>query len=98
MSLQQQFSSSPSFAEIKELRSSYDYVIVGSGPAGCVLANRLTENTSNNVLLIEAGQPETFFQTIPLTSSFNSNTNYLRTYHISKTPNTCLSEITSFRN
>jgi choline dehydrogenase len=40
--------------------TTFDYIIVGAGTAGCLLANRLSADSSKRVLLIEAGPKDDY--------------------------------------
>jgi choline dehydrogenase len=42
------------------MSTSFDYIIIGAGTAGCLLANRLSADASKRVLLIEAGRPDNY--------------------------------------
>ena len=37
------------------IEGDFDYIIVGAGTAGCIVANRLSANPKNRVLILEAG-------------------------------------------
>lgn len=53
-------------AEAQRQRPAYDYIIVGAGTVGCVLAERLSRSANASVLLIEAGRQFGLPATVPL--------------------------------
>ncbi|RKF18743.1 choline dehydrogenase [Alginatibacterium sediminis] len=67
---------------------SYDYIIVGAGSAGCVLANRLSENPTHKVLLLESGgSDKSIFIKMPTALSIPMNTpKYAWQFHTQAEP------------
>ena len=70
------------------MSNTFDYIIVGAGSAGCVLANRLSEDTNNKVLLLETGgSDKSIFIKMPTALSIPMNTDkYAWQFHTQPEP------------
>lgn len=76
------------------LREEYDFIIIGAGPSGCVLANRLSENPNYSVLLLEAGSPENpIITNVPMASPNLQSTNFNWGYATEPQKNACLCKL-----
>ncbi|XP_019756386.2 glucose dehydrogenase [FAD, quinone] [Dendroctonus ponderosae] len=79
-----------SIGENEDVLEEYDFVVIGAGSGGSVVANRLTENPSWSVLLLEAGKDEIFLTDVPLSAPILSITGYNWGYKSQKLTTACL--------
>lgn len=77
------------FSGLQAPYDEYDYIIVGAGSAGSVLASRLSENKNITVLLLEAGKPEMLFTDMPAMAPYFQSTDYSWQYYMEYQPNVC---------
>uniref|UniRef100_A0A023FMA7 Putative conserved secreted protein n=1 Tax=Amblyomma cajennense TaxID=34607 RepID=A0A023FMA7_AMBCJ len=73
------------------LLACYDYIVVGAGSAGSVVANRLSASGNYTVLLLEAGGEETPDLLVPFSAPFAANANNSWQYVTIPQRNSCLS-------
>lgn len=79
-----------------EILDHYDFIIVGAGSAGSVVANRLTEIENWNVLLLEAGGDETEISDVPLMAGYLQLSKMDWKYKTEPTGQACLGNLFQF--
>jgi choline dehydrogenase len=60
-----------------KVRQDYDYITIGAGSAGCVLANRLSESPFARILILEAGPTDRSLYTLRMPAPFYRAANFL---------------------
>jgi len=79
------------FLGSRPISREYDFIVIGAGPGGCVVANRLSENPNWSVLVLEAGQDESIFTDIPGAQSLlETSAAYSWGFSTEPTKNGCL--------
>ena len=68
----------------------YDFIVVGSGSAGAVVANRLSEQPNWNVLLLEAGGDEPTISDVPVLAAYLQLSDIDWQYKTESQPTACL--------
>lgn len=64
------------FYQQNDILLQYDYIIVGGGTAGCVVAGQLAAKSNHTILLIEAGDYFNIFAKIPIAATFFQGSKY----------------------
>lgn len=76
--------------DVQNVRKEYDFIVVGGGSAGAVVASRLTEIASWNVLLLEAGPDENEITDVPSLAAYLQLTSLDWAYKTEPTGKACL--------
>lgn len=70
--------------------SEYDFIIIGAGSSGSVIARRLSEVEDWKILLIEAGEGETLLTDIPIMAAYLQKSPYDWGYKLEPQEGVCL--------
>uniref|UniRef100_A0A0P5TWX8 Glucose dehydrogenase (FAD, quinone) n=1 Tax=Daphnia magna TaxID=35525 RepID=A0A0P5TWX8_9CRUS len=77
-------------SDTNEIKIEYDFIVIGAGSSGAVVANRLTEVADWKVLLLEAGGDETIVSDIPATAFYLQRTDIDWQYRTVAQSGSCL--------